>query len=354
MTDRHTTRRPGRVAVIATILGLLAAILALPLTGYLLDGSGAAYAVEAGKAEFDDTNPRSETWREARKGLEGTTTFSGVDRGVLIQSEGEVWREVRNRAVTNVMAWVMGGVIIALLAFHLVFGRAKLEERTGRKILRWPAFDRVVHWVVAITFIVLAITGLSILYGRAVLIPVMGKEAFAAYAAVAKVVHNYTTIVFTAGLGVMLLMWIPQNFLKSHDLEWFRQGGGYLKKGVHPPAGFVNAGEKIWFWILFIGGITVVVSGFYLLFPNFEFGRQTNQLANVVHSVSGIFLTAVMFGHIYLGTLGNEGTFEGMINGEVDEAWARQHHKLWYDEVRQGSGRPDTASPPKKTLGQPT
>lgn len=352
---KRSTRQRRLWFMTAILVAMLGAVLLLPFTGYLLDGdSGTALAAERSDPGFDKTNPRSETWREARQGVKGTTSFEGVDRGVLIQSEGQLWRELRNTTVTYGMAWVMGIVLLALLVFHLVFGRARLEKETGRTILRWPGFDRFVHWWVAITFIIMAVTGLSLLYGRAVLIPVMGKQAFGAFAEVAKPIHNYTSPVFAVGLAIMLLMWIPQNFIKSHDIRWFREGGGYLKKGVHPPADFVNAGEKLWFWLLFVGGITIVVSGFYLLFPNFGFDRQTMQTADVVHAVSSIGILAIAFGHVYLGTLGNEGTFGGMINGRVDEGWAKQHHELWYDEVVKGHARPDTAKPPEKTLEQPT
>lgn len=346
--------RRVRRAMTIGLLAMMATVLVLPLTGVVLHEAGIAQAVEAGDPGFKDTNPRSETWREARQAVAGTTTDKGIDRGILIDSAGQQWRELRNTTVKIAMAWVLAAVLVALALFHMIFGKARLEEETGRKVLRWPALDRIVHWWVAITFVILAITGLALIYGRNVLIPVMGKEAFAAFALAAKPIHDYTAPFFSAGLIIMLLMWLPQNFIKSHDIEWFKKGGGYLKKGEHPEAGFVNAGEKIWFWILFVAGITVIVSGFYLLFPNFDFGRETMQTAHLFHSIAGIGLTAISLGHIYLGTLGNEGTFGGMVDGYVDEGWAKQHHSLWYKEVKEGSARADTAHPPEKTLHQPT
>jgi formate dehydrogenase subunit gamma len=204
----------------------------------------------------------------------------------------------------------------------------------------------VIHWYTAILFIILAITGLSLLFGRSVLIPVMGREAFAAWANFAKPVHDWLAVPFIVGLVLMMVPWIKDSLPKAYDWTWIKMGGGYLDKSKHPPAGFVNAGEKIWFWLLFFGGIVLCASGFFLLFPNFGFERSTMQLAHVLHAVSGVALTAFALGHIYLGTLGNQGTLEGMITGEVDEAWARKHHSVWYDEVKKQGTRPATGAAP--------
>ena len=134
------------------------------------------------------------------------------------------------------------------------------------------------------------------------------------------------------GLVIMLVIWFRDNIFSKVDWDWIKAGGGYLGKG-HAHAHKVNAGEKIWFWILFIAGIGLMTSGIVMLFPNLGFMRETMQNANIVHGITALILSAVVLGHIYLGTLGNEGSFEGMISGEVDEAWAKQHHDLWYKET---------------------
>ena len=230
-------------------------------------------------------------------------------------------------------------------------GGSKLQERTGRKLLRWTMSDRVLHWYTAVLFIVLAITGLSLLWGRAVLIPVLGKEGFAVWANLAKPVHDYLALAFTAGLVVMLIKWFHHSIPAKYDVQWIKQVGGYLD-GSHPPAGFVNAGEKAYYWTLVVGGTALVISGFWLLFPNFGFERAAMQTANIVHGVSALVLVGFVFLHIYLGTLGSEGAFEGMITGEVDEGWARQHHSVWYDEVKHGTPRPaDAVARPAVTAG---
>ena len=239
-TTRGTGRRASRLrAMLWSLVLIAAAAMVLPLTAYVW--TAAVQAQEASQpAEQAGKNPRSEYWRDVRRADQGYTAVRGQETDVLIQSRGEVWREVRNGPVTIIGAVLVLGVILAVLAYHLTKGGFKLEHRTGRKVLRWAASDRVLHWYTAILFIILAITGLSLIWGRAVLIPVFGKEGFAAWAALAKPIHNYLALFFTAGLVVMLLKWFKHNVWASYDLQWFKQLGGYLD-GSHPRAGFANA-----------------------------------------------------------------------------------------------------------------
>jgi formate dehydrogenase subunit gamma len=327
---RATRRRRGMlIGVLAIIIGSVG----LPFTGTLLTDT--SFAQEASQ----QANPRADTWREARKGIEGTTTVRGQETDILIQSGGQVWREVREGPVTTYGGWILAGVILAIVLFQIVFGTVKLERRSGVKITRWSVFERVMHWYTAILFIILTITGLSLLLGKNIVMPLIGKEAFAAWANLAKPVHDYLSLPFAVGLALMILPWIGDNIPKAHDLKWLKMGGGYLGgHGEHPPAGFVNAGEKLWYWVLFLGSIALIWSGFYLLFPNMGWERSTMQLANVAHGISSVLLVAFAFGHVYLGTLGNQGSFEGMWTGEVDEEWAKMHHNLWYEEVK-GKGQ---------------
>jgi len=323
-------------ALLWSIVLIAAGAMVLPLTAYVWTAAVQAQETTAEQSATPKTNPRADYWREVRSAEAGYTAVRGPETNVLIQSRGEVWREVRNGPVMILGALMVVGMIVALLAYHLTKGGAKLEHRTGRKVLRWLVSDRVLHWYTAVLFIILAITGLSLLWGRGVLIPVFGKEGFAAWAGIAKPVHDYLSLAFTAGLVVMLLKWFHHNIPTSYDREWFRQAGGYFSSS-HPPAGFANAGEKAYYWVLVFGGTALVVSGFYLLFPNLGFERAAMQNANIVHGVSALVLTTAVIAHIYLGTFGSEGALEGMITGEVDEGWARQHHSVWLDEVQHGT-----------------
>lgn len=323
---RARRRRRGMlIGVLAIVIGSVG----LPFTGTLLTGTSVAQEAS------QQANPRADTWREARKGMQGITTVQGQETDVLIQSGGQVWREVREGPISTYSMWAALAIIVVLAAYHLMTGGYKMGERTGRKILRWPGFDRFIHWYTAATFIVLAITGLSLLWGRDLLIPLMGKEAFAAYANVAKPIHDYLSLFFTAGLVVMLVKWMHHNIPKGYDLEWLLKGGGYLG-GSHPPAGFANAGEKALYWTLVFAGGAMVVSGFFLLFPNLGTERAGMQLANTVHGISSVICCLFIILHIYLATIGSEGALEGMITGEVDEQYAKNHHPLWYEEIKKG------------------
>jgi formate dehydrogenase subunit gamma len=338
-------RNRKRAILITLMVSLLVLMvsLAMPLTGYLAQQTGLIQVAQAQESDEEVVNPRAEYWRAVREGNQGYSAVSGQETGVLIQNGGQNWRELRNGPLIFWGGWFVIAVVIAIAAKHLIKGKDKLEAgRSGRTILRWSAFERVMHWFVAISFVILAITGLSLLFGRTVLIPVIGKEGFAAWAQLAKPVHDYLAVPFIAGLVLMLVLWLPKNIMKSYDFKWLRNMGGYFGKSHdEAPAGFANGGEKIFYWILFVGGIALTISGFYLLFPNLGTEREAMQFWNLVHGVSGVFLIAVSLGHIYLGTIGVEGVFEGMWSGDVDENFAKQHHGLWYEEVKGGAAPPE-------------
>ena len=254
--NRRDSRRSKRVLFLTLAL-LLLGTMALPMTGYLVTGVG---SVDAAAQQGTDNNPRADYWREVRDGDQGVTTVEGQETGVLIQNGGQNWRQLRQGPVTTYGAIALGIVILLMVVFHVAIGRAKLETRTGKTITRWSMLDRVLHWYSAILFIILAITGLALMYGREILIPVMGKEGFAAFAALAKPVHDYLALFFTAGITIMLLKWIGQNIPNAADMRWIKSGGGYFG-GKHQPAGFVNGGEKLWYWILFIGSAAMIALG---------------------------------------------------------------------------------------------
>jgi formate dehydrogenase subunit gamma len=304
-----------------------------------------------------------DTWRQIRSGeVDANYRDTRFDSDYnLVNASGERWRQLRNRWVSPFGLIAIGGMIVAIALFYVIIGRKDLSEpRTGRKLLRWPLFVRSLHWTVATLFIVLALTGLNLLYGKFVFRSLFGDAAWGAMISASKVAHNYLGPLFGILLVVLLLRVLRHNWPKRHDFEWFRQGGGLVGKG-HPDAGFANGGEKLWFWLLATAGLAVVVSGFVLDFPNYGQSRDTMQWANLIHGVGALGLTAVALGHIYIGTLGSEGSLEGMATGYVDETWARDHHNLWYEEVKDqavpeeqlaaGNPAPDSAPPTRSRPG---
>src|SRR5216684_327402 len=339
-SKRHQRRKR---AMHRALLVMLALTLVLPLAGYLYVGSVAAQA----SAE-KQTNPRADYWREVRKGMSGYTSVTGPETSVLIQSGGEEYRELRNGPVVNVAGVVLPLVLLAIGLFFVWRGKIKLEHgRSGQVVERWSLPERVMHWYTATLFVILAVTGLSLLHGRTVLIPLFGLEGFAAYAQFAKSFHNYLGPFFVVGVLLIVVSWIKYNLPAKEDLVWFKKGGGIVGN-EHPSAGRANAGEKGWFWIICTVGLGVGLTGLILDFPIFNQTRGVMQVSQLLHAVLAIGWIAVFFGHVYIGTIGTEGALEGMATGYVDVNWAKQHHDLWYEELKKRGVKSEPA-PKTKT-----
>jgi formate dehydrogenase subunit gamma len=252
---------------------------------------------------------------------------------VLEQPAGRVWDHFHEVTLYWVGAIVILGTLAALAAAYFLLGRLRISAgRSGRKVLRFKAVERFAHWLTAVSFVVLGITGLNITFGKHVLLPLIGYDAFAAFSEASKYVHNFTSFAFVLGLVLIVAIFIKDNIPDKTDIEWFRQGGGFIKS-KHAPARRFNAGEKLVFWGALGAGILVSVSGFLLLFPFYVTDIAGMQVAQVVHAVIAVLFVALILGHIYIGTLGMEGAFEAMWTGEVDYNWAKEHHDLWLDEL---------------------
>src|SRR5262249_5339325 len=203
--------------------------------------------------------------------------------------------------------------------------------------VRFNSFERFVHWMTATCFIVLAISGLNITFGRPLLLPLIGHEAFSEWSQWAKYAHNYLSFPFTIGVVLIFLMWIAGNIPNRADVDWLKRGGGIVGHD-HPPANRFNAGQKAIYWIVVIGGGLVAVTGYALMFPFYLSGIEGMQLAQIVHSIVAMLFIAAMLGHIYIGTIGMEGAFEAMGSGTVDVNWAREHHSLWLEQENARTG----------------
>lgn len=303
------------------------------------------------------TSSDSELWRAVRKGVTGSVSIQDKKAGTLIQSEGETWRSLRNGPVSLYSSWAILGTIVLLGLFYALRGRIRIEHgRSEETITRFAAVERFGHWLLGVSFIVLALTGLNVLFGRYALKPVIGDAAFGFITQVGKYLHNYLAFAFMAGLAMIFVMWVKHNLPHKTDIKWALQGGGILSKKLHPPAKKFNAGQKVIFWLVILGGVSLSVSGWQLLFPftthffadtfavlNNVFGTslpvelsviQEQQLASLWHTVMSIFMICVILAHIYIGSVGMEGAFDAMGSGEVDLNWAKEHHSLWVDEVQ--------------------
>jgi formate dehydrogenase subunit gamma len=269
---------------------------------------------------------------------------------VLIQPAGRTWDYFHQVTLHWIGAIVILGTIAMLALAYLVLGRVRIAHgRSGRKLERFNAFERFAHWLTAVSFIVLGITGLNVTFGKLLLLPLIGSDSFSAFSQAAKYAHNFVSFPFVLGIVLIAVFWIRDNIPDKLDIAWLKQGGGFIK-GKNPSAGRFNAGQKLVFWGVLGAGTFAAVSGFLLLFPFYVTNIAGMQIVQVVHSVIAVLFVALILGHIYIGTLGMEGAFEAMGTGDVDLNWAKEHHDLWVEAEtakRLTSGRSNvpTATP---------
>lgn len=321
----------------------------------------AAQAPAPAEPKPDDTNAQraqsqpgnnAPFWRGVRESgtQPGYTSLPGAEKGQLIQgfvqypgsrltTAGEAWRQVRNQ-------WIIpyGGslLLIVALAIALFYWRkgplGGHVADTGRRIERFTPFERAAHWTNAIAFVVLAVSGIVMAFGKFFLLPVLGATLFGWLAYALKTLHNVVGPLFAVSLVIVIITFVRDNLPGRGDLQWVLHGGGLLSDKEVPSHRF-NAGEKLLFWGgVFALGLVVVASGLVLdlLVPGWGETRAQMQVAHMVHAVATVLMMAMFCGHIYMGTIGMKGAYQAMRTGYVDEGWAREHHAYWADDVAAG------------------
>ncbi|MDI3468449.1 MAG: Formate dehydrogenase -O, gamma subunit [Pseudolabrys sp.] len=284
------------------------------------------------------------------KTIQGLGTIPDKKSYVIEHPAGREWQTFH----TATLKWIGGiaiiGVLVVLVLFYLWRGKIPLTKgRSGRTIVRFGAFERFVHWLTASAFVVLAITGLNVTFGRAIFAAGDGSETFSTWSQWAKYAHNFISFAFTLGVVLMFIMWVGRNFPRAVDIEWLKRGGGMFskKQDAHTHAYKFNAGQKLLFWAVVIAGAAMMISGYLLMFPFYGGMTISNmETAEVFHGIIGVLFIAMILGHIYIGTVGMEGAFEGMYDGAVDANWAKEHHDLWYEQVMsEGTERSTRTAP---------
>jgi len=316
------------------------------IVGALMLMLAVAIAAPAGAQQRNpdnSVNPTASSVREDQllqelQRIQGRVSIPDQRSGTLIQPAGRSWREFHQVTLPWIGAIVILGMLAVLVVFYLMRGMVKIEAgRSGRTVVRFNAFERAVHWMTATCFIILALSGLNITFGKGLLLPLIGPNAFTAWSEAAKYAHNFLSFPFTIGVVLILLMWIGGNLPSKVDAEWIKRGGGIIG-GDHPPAYRFNAGQKMIYWIVVLGGGAAAASGYVLMFPFYVTDIAGMQLAQIVHATVGVLFVAAMLAHIYIGTIGMEGAFEAMGEGTVDVNWAKQHHRLWLEEEQARTG----------------
>ena len=306
------------------------------------------YAKQQQQQQLTQPYNNAPVWNEVRSGAPQVSTVTGRESAVLIQSTGETWRAARVPLATG------GGALIALAilglaVFYLVRGEMTAAEKPGeRRIERFTPVDRWAHWLLAITWVTLAVTGIILSLGKAVLLPLIGYTLFSWLAIVSKNVHNFIGPVLIVAVPLLFYRFVRNNGIGVEDVKWFANIIGYFT-GHEYPSGKFNAGEKLVFWLVLVVFSTIlVVTGLILVFPNFNQTRQTMQIANLIHMGTAYVALALALVHIYLGTIGMAGAYRAMRDGDVSESWAEHHHLRWYEQVVAGKApekfvQPDAA-----------
>src|ERR1700760_1223185 len=326
---------PARLRLVTIIVMLLGVVAALPAFAQKLGPDGAP------NPDASAVNQR--TLLEQVPRIQGRIDIPDVKASVLIQPAGRTWDYFHEVLLHWGGAVVIVGTIALLALAYLIVGRLRIAAgRSGQKIVRFKAFERFSHWLTAVSFVTLGLTGLNITFEKLVLLPLVGPETFSAISQFAKYLHNFASFAFVAGLLLIAAIFFKDNLFAMVDIEWVKQGGGFIKS-KHAPAGRFNLGEKMVYWLSLAAGIAVSASGFVLLFPFYGTDIADMQLAQAAHAIIAILFIALILAHIYIGTLGMEGAFEAMGTGEVDLNWAKEHHDRWLAE-KLGEGA-HTATP---------
>ncbi len=306
-----------------------------------------ALAQDSAQTTAAERHNNVQAFTDARRGENQSITFQAPADRQLIQSEGESWRQWRNGPITVYGGWAIAIMFVALVLFYAIRGKIRLEDKpTGRLIQRFTMVERLAHWSVAACFVVLGLTGLLLLFGKHLVIPLIGYQAFSWFAVIAKNLHNFIGPLFFVSIVLFAIMFVKDNVWQPIDALWIKKAGGLLS-GEHVPSWRFNFGEKTWFWlgVVFLG-LLVSITGLILDFPGNGQIRQDMQLAHILHAGGAMLFLTLSLGHIYIGSIGMEGALDGMKTGYVDETWAKEHHEYWYREAKKQAGQPVDAPVP--------
>jgi formate dehydrogenase subunit gamma len=314
-------------------------------------------------------------WRGVRdSGVNaGTTSLPGVEKGVLVQrftqypgsdytTAGEAWRQVRNRWIVPFGGSLLLIALVAIGIYYFTKGPLgdPIDPNAPRRIERFTPFERAAHWTNAIAFVILAVTGIVMAFGRLFMLPWMGGTLFGGLTYALKTVHNFVGPLFVVSLVVVIVTFARDELWRRWDGAWMRSSVHILKGGHEPASHRFNAGEKVVFWLgVVLFGLVVAASGLVLdrLMPGMDFTRGQMQVAHMVHAVLAVGMMVLIGVHIYLGTVGVRGAYTAMRGGWVDERWAQEHHALWAEDIRAGKipaqRSADEPPAPERLSGRP-
>ncbi len=263
---------------------------------------------------------------------EGFASLPEPERGVLVQPQGRTWRHLHTVTLFYGGALYIFGVSLLIALFLAVRGPISIAEgASSETVKRFSALERANQWLTALSFLMMALTGLVILYGNSAIRPWLGSSLYAELARASAWSHMTFAVPFVLGVLVMIVLWTRQNLWERLDWQWLKGGGGFLRTdGKNPPARKFNAGQKLVFWSVVLGGLSLTVTGAGMMFQFLWTGYTGMQIVQSLHAAIALLMVGLIIGHIYIGTVGMEGAFSAMWSGWVDRNWAKEHHSLWY------------------------
>jgi len=196
-------------------------------------------------------------------------------------------------------------------------------------ILRYTLLERTMHWLSALTYMYVLATGLAFysphLYWIAL---VLGGGATSRYW------HPVVALVWVATLAWMLRAWLPDMRITSADRKWGEHMKDYVENRDRnlPPIDRFNLGQKYFFWAMLFAGLVLLVTGLCMWFPE-KMPRDLRPVVILLHVCAALVTVGAFIIHVYMGTAVVRGGFTSIIRGEVSPAWARTHHRLWYERI---------------------
>lgn len=308
-------------------------------------------------------------WRSVRESGEkpGYTSLPGEEKGTLVQgfvqypgsaftNAGDAWRQVRNH-------WLLpyGGSLLLIVALALgifYWRRGPLghdHPETGLRIERFTPLERAAHWSNAGAFVVLAVSGIVMAWGKFFLLPILGSTLFGWLTYALKNLHNFVGPLFAVSLVIVAVTFVKDNIAGPSDFRWLKSGGGLLGKQEVPSHRFNPAEKGMFWWGMVVPGLVLVGSGIVLdmLIPGLAYFRSDMQVAHMLHGVAAVIMMTALLGHIYMGTIGTRGALKAMKTGYTTEGWASEHHALWLADIQAGKIPAVRSNPPQETPGDP-
>jgi len=232
---------------------------------------------------------------------------------------------------------ILVGVPAVFLLHYLIVG-PKVFPHGGKRIYIFSLFQRFIHQVAALSFIILVPTGFIIVFGAE-----LGGGSFVR---LAKDLHGLATIPFAIVVIPMFLMWLKDAFFNFDDVKWMMIVGGYLSKEKKPvPAGKFNAGQKMWYWLATLGGMVMIISGAIMYFMDFDMAwlREMSGLTQIdllrftaiVHNVMGFAVVAMFITHVYMSMFAIKGAVHAILNGHMEEEEVKILHSSYYKKLKE-------------------